>query len=459
MSSLAELRQKHPEFIYQAYDIEKQQGEIALTFQFKVEPDIIFQPTVKIPQTEGADEQTLRNFAFHLGLIETISYWKATCSPKLRVEAGHLTTEQIDWWHDLFINGLGEFFFQNDIDFTGRDFLQIEASSRQEKQPGLASSKVASGDLILVGGGKDSAVTLEVLKESVVRKGTLILNPIAAALRSIGQADYGKPIIVERTIDPALLKLNEAGYLNGHTPFSAYLAFLGVFVGVLHDYENIIVSNERSAREGNVQFHGLEVNHQYSKGYRFEKLFREYAQRYLTSSAQYFSFLRPLYDLQISQLFSQYPQHYETFRSCNAGQKADTWCGTCSKCAFVYLSLFPFTPYETMIKTFGSDYFRKLELEQAFKDLVGIGEHKPFDCVGTIDESRLAIAFSAQQYRSRREAVPPLIDALETQLGIAREDVLARLKMRIENKWDDQNFLPPEYARLLKNSIDRIQKK
>lgn len=459
MPSLSELRQRHPEFIYQTYDIEKQEGEIALTFQFKVEPDIIFQPTVKIPEKEGADEQTLRNFAFHLGLIETISYWKATCSPRLRVEAGHLTAEQIRWWHDLFINGLGEFFFQNDIDFTGRDFLQIEAISRQKKQPDLASSKVASGDLILVGGGKDSAVTLEVLKESAVRKGTLILNPISAALRSIKQAGYEKPIIVERTIDPALLKLNDAGYLNGHTPFSAYLAFLGAFVGVLHDYENIIVSNERSAGEGNVRFYGLEVNHQYSKSLRFEKLFREYAQRYLTGSAQYFSFLRPLYDLQISQLFSQYPQHYETFRSCNVGQKADTWCGACSKCAFVYLSLFPFTPYETMIKTFGSDYFRSPELEQAFKDLVGIGEHKPFDCVGTIDESRLAIAFSTRQYRSRGKELPPLIHALEAQLGIAGEDVLTQLKMSVENKWDVQNFLPAKYAELLKNAIDRIQKK
>lgn len=459
MPSLSELRQRHPEFIYQSYEIEKQEKDIAFQFQFKVEPDIVFKPTIKIPRKEGVDEQVLRSFAFHLGLIETVSYWKATCSPKLRIEAGHLTDEQIGWWHDLFINGLGEFFFQNDIDFTGRDFLQIEATFRQKKQPDLASSSTASGNLILVGGGKDSAVTLEVLKESVGRKGTLVLNPIAAALRSIEQAGYEKPIIVERTIDPVLLKLNEAGYLNGHTPFSAYLAFLGVFVGVLHDYENIIVSNERSAGEGNVQFHGLEINHQYSKGYRFEKLFREYAQKYLTKSAQYFSFLRPLYDLQISQLFSGYPQHFETFRSCNVGQKTDSWCGSCAKCAFVYLSLFPFTPYETMVKTFGSDYFRKPELKQAFKDLVGVGEHKPFDCVGTIDESRLAIAFSAQQYRSRREEVPPLIRAFEAQLGIEREDALAQLKMKVENKWDDQNFLSTEYANLLKNAVDRIQKK
>jgi len=459
MPSFSELRQKHPEFIYQEFNIEKQEKDIALKFKFKVEPDIIFQPTVKIPHKEGVDEEALRNFAFHLGLVETISYWKATCSPKLRIEAGHLTSEQISWWHDLFINGLGEFFFQNDIDFTRRDFLQIETISQQENQPDLSSSPTVSGDLILVGGGKDSAVTLEVLKESEAKKNTLVLNPIPAALRSIEQAGYEKPIIVKRSIDSALLKLNEVGYLNGHTPFSAYLAFLGVFVGVLHDYKNIIVSNEKSAGEGSIQFHGLEINHQYSKGYRFEKLFREYAQRYLTESAQYFSFLRPLYDLQISQLFSQYSQHYETFRSCNVGQKTDTWCGSCAKCAFVYLSLFPFTPYETMIKTFGSDYFRKPELEKAFKDLVGIGEHKPFDCVGTIDESRLAIAFSAQQYRSRKEKAPPLIHALEAQLGIAKEGVLAQLKLKVENKWDDQNFLPTEYVELLKNAVDGIQEK
>src|SRR3990167_1385277 len=270
--ALCELREKHPRFIYKSYDVSKKGRDVRVQFQFKLEPDIFFTPEVTLPTDRGVEESSFENFIFHLGLIESISYWKAACPQELLIEAGKLSNQQIAWWHDLFIHGLGEFFFQNKIDFTPKDFLNIKSNPNKPEIPAQKFPST-SGDLILVGGGKDSAVTLELLKKKEGRKGTFILNPTRASIDNAKIAGYSNPLIAGRKIDPKLLKLNDSGYLNGHTPFSAYLAFLGVFVGVLNDYQNVVVSNERSATEGNFKYLGHEVNHQYSKGLRFEKLF------------------------------------------------------------------------------------------------------------------------------------------------------------------------------------------
>ncbi len=454
--ALPELRARHPSFVYESYKLEEQAKSIKIVFQLKLEPDIVFQPEVIIPGGQRLEEESLSSLAFHLGMIESISYWKAACPQNFLVEAGNLSDQQIAWWHDLFIHGLGEFFFQNNIDFTSENFLSILPNrNKPEAQPTKAEN--LSGDLILVGGGKDSAVTLEALKLSQSRKGVLILNPIQSALDVTHQSGYPEPIVVQRKIDPKLIELNGSGYLNGHTPFSAYLAFLGVFTGLIHGYENIIVSNERSSGEANLAFKGLEINHQYSKSYRFEKLFREYCSRYLTTDAQYFSFLRPLYDLQISSMFAKFPEYQSSFRSCNVGQKENAWCGSCAKCSFVYVSLFPFVPYDKLTNIFGGDLFTKPATQKYIRDLTGLGEHKPFDCVGTVDETKLAVALSAKKYRMLGDTIPPFLASLEKDLGINEDKTIKMLERKITDEWDDENFLPPDYARLLRSTLQKIQ--
>ena len=452
---LPELREKHPRFIYESFQINEKNNELRIRFRFLLEPDVVFSPELILPPNHSLNQKEMENFVFHLGLVEMISYWKAACSPQIQIEAGQLTNRQIAWWHDLLIHGLGEFFYQNNIDFTSTDFLNI--TSNQNKKPNIPTRKKPnfSGDLILVGGGKDSTTTLELLKDLPGRKGCLILNPIKSALRSIQIAGYPKPLVVKRTIDPKLLELNRRGYLNGHTPFSAYLAFLGVFIGALHGYDNIIVSNDRSADEENVIFKNLKVNHQYSKSFRFEKLFRRYCAQYLTPEVQYFSFLRPLYEIQISQLFAGYPEHHLSFRSCNVNQKKDSWCGACAKCAFVYASLFPFLSFEKMKEIFGEDYYLKPEIAPLIRQLVGIEKHKPFECVGIKEESILAIALALRKYQTNDTQIPPLLLFLKKELGLDDDKTIDLLKKKIESGWNNQHFLPPKYARLLKNLINK----
>lgn len=466
--SVEQLRLKHPRLVYKSYDIVSHDGTVTITHKFLLEPDIEFHPTVTIPYAGVLDGDALRQYAFHLGLVEAISYWKAACPKEFIVEAGILSGEQIRFWYDLFIHGLGEFFYRNNIDFTQKDFLKISSSAPSANQsgskeslvrvPGQFDSDNVGSDLVLVGGGKDSAVTLGMLATSDRTIQTMIVNPTEAALSNVRSAGMDAPIIVTRTIDQTLLELNNQGYLNGHTPFSAYLAFLGVTVGYLYGNEHIVVSNERSANEGNVVYRGMEVNHQYSKSFRFEELFRTYAATYLDGAPSYFSSLRPLNDIQIGMMFAHMPNFFRSFRSCNVGSKSNVWCGACAKCAFTYLTLFPFVPYSDMMEIFGRDYLTDPVILKFVEELVGLTPVKPFECVGTRDESKLAVVLSVEKYMSQHKEIPEGLLKIKSDLGVTDVDRI-RLQSEVIENWGDTYNLPPEYLAILRDSWQRVSEK
>ena len=526
-----QLRRKHPRLIYRDFEVKPVGKNLRISFNFLLEPDIVFTPEILIPAPVNRDQESprrggvtpgMKNLAFHLGLVEAVSYWKAACPPELIVEAGYLSPDQIAWWRDLFIHGLGEFFFRNQIDFTAPDFLTIVSKRKDQilTRPTHSKTRAASGDLILVGGGKDSIVTLESLKNLSGRKAALVLNSWPNALAAVKLAGYPEPIVVDRKIDPRLLQLNKQGYLNGHTPFSAYLAFLGVLVAYLHGFKHVISSNELSAGEAGLIYKSMEINHQYSKSFAFEKLFREYCSKYLFTNQEgvnYFSFLRPLYELQIAKIFSRIVQNqfqnstksggasgapierpqpvnrggedvgwgaakrqnpnqrtsFETgskydavFVSCNVGWPArhrlsrrggtagggKFWCGRCPKCAFSYLSLFPFMSEIRLKKIFGRDLFENPEIQKHILDLVGLGGYKPFDCVGTKDESILAVALAIKKRQATSDKRQEFLLALEKRLNLTNGVKFRKLHRRIMENWSKQNFLPLDYAIKLKQT-------
>ncbi len=452
--TLEQLRLKHPRLVYKNFTITQDETGITIVHEFLLEPEIIFRPKVTIPFTGKVDETTLAPYAFNLGLVEAISYWKAACPKEFVVEAGMLTNEQTRFWYDLFIHGLGEFFYKNEIDFTKPEFLTIKSRGAA---PSFAEAPAGrGGDLVLVGGGKDSSVTLGIMATSDRTIQTMVLNPTKAALDTIRVAGFAEPIVVERTIDPMLLTLNNQGYLNGHTPFSAYLAFLGMTIAALYGNENVIVSNERSANEGNVMYKGVEVNHQYSKSFRFEELFRTYGAATFEHPANYFSILRPLNDVQIGMLFSEHPEFFPTFRSCNVGSKTGVWCGACPKCAFTYLTLSPFLSYEHMQQIFGRDYFLDATIISSIRELVGLTPVKPFECVGTRDEAKLAVYLAVSKYSQSRREVPEGLLTIKSDLNLTDAD-LARLHGTVRDTWGDTYNLPPEHLSLLRSAWERVR--
>lgn len=449
--TVSQLRKKHQEFVYERFWVEKKSTKINLTFHFTLKPNDSFYPRLSFPAPKAPiNEQSLAVFAFHVGLVEMLSYWKAACPAVITIKAGYLETEQLVWWRQLLIHGLGEFFYQNKIDFRDSTFVNLKVASSHTFPPYTKSLKDRS--LVLIGGGKDSLVSLETLKKAHHKTAALLINPTPAAKEISQIAGLSSPITISRTLDPHLLELNKNGYLNGHTPFSALLAFIGCLAAVLYNYRNVVVSNEDSANEGNGLYLGHEINHQYSKTYQFERKVRAYIQKFVSPHLNYYSLVRPLYELQISKLVARsFPQYLPAIKSCNRLQKENKWCCQCPKCLFVYASLYPFLGNK-LTTIFGADLYANVSLYPLAEKLVVKDKEKPFECVGTKEETIVAFYLGIKRARKEGQTLPPLLARIQDQL-LAKEKRLEEVTKKVLLHWNNHHFLPKTIAKSLSAKI------
>ena len=389
------LRAQYPVFEYEAYHHEVCGEGLRVWFDFRI-GDVEFHPTALVERRPFLDfDKEIDWIVFNIGMVELVSYWKCACPPTVRVLCGVLTDEQISFWKKLYWNGLGEFYFTNGISESQEAFMEVESGKWKVEIPADAAcvAPLSNSYLVPVGGGKDSVVTLELLRRAGKKIRPLIMNPRGATVECAAKAGFAmdEVLVIRRTIDKTLLDLNAKGYLNGHTPFSAMLAFYTMLASALSGVPNVALSNENSANESTVA--GSYVNHQYSKSLEFEDDFRAYCPGF-----NYFSFLRPLSELQIAMLFSRFTQYHDVFRSCNAGSKQDIWCGHCAKCLFAYIILSPFIEPSRLNQIFGKSMLDDVTLEHEFRQLIGDAETKPFECVGTVSEVRQALSMALKRW-------------------------------------------------------------
>lgn len=411
-----QYRNEYKEFHFNNYSISEDNENIYLEFEFEIPNLSKFNPKLKILKKDlifkSLQTEYVQNMVFHIGLIELISYWKVTCSPKIIIKCGYIDDEQKKWWKKLYFYGLGELFFTNNIKTNIDEFVTIECTNENKKIDYTDIDDISAGYIVPIGGGKDSVVTLETLKIDKNGDYCLIINPKTVTLKCAELSGIKSCNIIEiyRTIDPNLIALNKEGFINGHTPFSAMLAFLSYFVAYLLSKKYVALSNENSANEPNIP--GTQINHQYSKSFEFESDFAEYSNKYLKAPVKYFSFLRPLNELQIAKIFSKHEKYHDTFRSCNVGSKEKTWnwCCNCSKCLFAYIILSPYLYKENLVKIFGVDMFEQSNMLQTFLELTGNSENKPFDCVGTFEEVNSAISQTIKNIQKENGKLPYLLD-------------------------------------------------
>ncbi len=380
-----------------------------------------------------------------MGMVELLSYWKAACPPLLIVEASPLDPWQVDWWKKLYLHGLGEFFHTNGI-FPSVDFISIRPVAGDRAKPSAFAA--GNGILVPVGGGKDSVVTLELLPRLKPCR-PFIVNPRPASLRTAYEAGFGNEdiVVMRRDIHPQLLELNDMGFLNGHTPFSAMLAFASAMAAMLYSLGEVALSNESSANEPTVA--DTTINHQYSKTLEFENDFREYMERCISSGICYYSFLRPLNELQIAKLFAGFPRHHMLFRSCNVGSRDDRWCGKCSKCLFTFIILFPFLGQRKLVDIFGRDLFDDASLSGLLDQLSGRFGEKPFECVGRTDEVNAALMHASGSFGD--DEMPALIRYYLGKRPSADENMSSPAALLREFS---ENNLPDEaYINLLKKAL------
>lgn len=335
------------------------------------------------------------------------------------------------------------------------DFMEIicedsadQTACEQVAEDFTVSSEI-SGVLVPIGGGKDSVVTLELLRQSGVPLYGYIINPRGATVHTaeVAGLDGGHLMEVRRTLDQNMLELNQKGYLNGHTPFSALVAFSGLIGAKLLHLPYVALSNESSANESTVL--GSTVNHQYSKSFKFERDFHQYAAEYLPGSAYYFSLLRPLSEFQIARFFARQKLYHGVFRSCNAGSKTDSWCGHCPKCLFVYLILSPFLTSDEVRAIFGTNMLEDSSMTFTLDQLVGIEEEKPFECVGSRDEINAALVLTIDRMEEEGEPLPLLLRHYK-QSGMYAGRKAGR--DRYFAYYDDENLVPEPFAALVKRN-------
>jgi hypothetical protein len=248
-------------------------------------------------------------------------------------------------------------------------------------------------------------------------------GPILSSVDKIGRT----PLYVRRTLDAEMIRLGkEPGYLNGHVPSTAINSMVAALTALLFWYSRIILSNERSASEGNVVHDGREVNHQHSKSLEFERLIADVLNDATGGALTYFSLLRPYSEARIAALFARETRFDHVFSSCNrnfklSGHDGPLWCGECPKCHFTFLLMASRMDYERMMGIFGHNFLDVPDNERSFRELTGLAGQKPWECVGEIEEAA-ACLYILTQHPDWEDAaiVRALRDDLIAQYGRPR---------------------------------------
>jgi len=347
------------------------------------------------PYDTVALERAIQALFFMAG----VSYYKTYLPPEIVIEKGELDKQMAAFFSKTYQKGLGEYFFVNQLDpLTPVPFSETASSLDP------LSTIPGDGLLVGIGGGKDSLVSVELLRNQAKNLATCSvghrpqLEPLVAR---IGLPHYW----VERTWDRRLLNHNAQGALNGHVPISAILACVCTVVAILSGRQEVLVSNEQSANEPTLNYRGVDINHQYSKSLEFEQDYQSFLSHTLKGRVGYYSFLRPLSEIYIAELFSQlgFEKYNDVFSSCNRAFTAQShklfWCGQCPKCAFTFLAFTPFIAREKLEALWdGKNLLLDPSLERIYRQLLGIEGAKPLECVGEVKESRVAMHLAQTVY-------------------------------------------------------------
>ncbi|MEO8758280.1 MAG: hypothetical protein ABI398_11095 [Devosia sp.] len=386
--------------------------------------ELHFTETLTFPAGGDADAAASDAFGTLLDLaaiVLGVSYFKLTAP--LRIVADFpLTAAGHDFTLDIYSNGLGEFYARNNLSHFGK--IEIEATLDSRK--GHPLPLLRDRALLPIGGGKDSLVSVELLEAAGLDYTPFAVNPKGPILSSTDKTGR-TPLYVARTLDPEMIRLGQLpGYLNGHVPSTAINSMIAALTALLFSYNRIVLSNERSASEGNVVHDGREVNHQYSKSLDFEVRIAAVMAEGTGGALGYFSLLRPYSEARIAKLFARETRFDHVFSSCNrnfklGGHDGPLWCGECPKCHFTFLILAPVMDKGRLLGIFGQNLLDRPGHEHAYRELTGLAGQKPWECVGEIEEAAACLyALTSHPEWDDAAIVRTLRDDLLKQYGRPR---------------------------------------
>ncbi|MFH0856325.1 MAG: UDP-N-acetylmuramoyl-L-alanine--D-glutamate ligase [bacterium] len=398
------------EFVSYKWNAKIGQAVFKYKIIFKNSAPMEFTDTLILPQTvKPKDNITLDKILHNLHLMLGISYYKLYVPEKIKLNEP-ISKEQAGFFNIVYRKGLGEFCFDNNLDPD--KIAKFPYKKINNPQPNQSVKNNQANNRILVGiaGGKDSIVASEILKEQGEEITGFIVDTQGGDTMQIPDRIAKmmgiKSIKIRHILDKKIFQ-NLEGSFSGHVPFSAIVAFIGLFTAFLYDFSYVAAANEYSANFGNMVYKGEIINHQWSKASEFENLLQGYVKKFITQDIIYFSPLRPFYEIRIAEMFSKYKKYFPYFTSCNENFKKvsklgknNLWCGKCPKCVFIFTMFSTFLSKKELQEIFNKNLFDDKELFPIFNYLLGFGKLKPFDCVGTFEEMRVAFYMAAKKHKN-----------------------------------------------------------
>ncbi len=414
-------------------------GTVVLTYALDDAYEFEERFTLPLPPAGATepDPGTIDGLLDLLHWIAGVSYYKTAIPSQVATETGDPPPATRALLEALYSEGLGEFAVVNDLPalpcprFSSREAHDVLKRPRDSAKPPRDSAKPPRDSakpprdsakpprdsakqprdsakpptrvLVPVGGGKDSAVALEIVRRSGLDTELFSVGNAPPIQRTAAVAGLPR-LTVTRRIDPNLLQANRDGALNGHVPVTAIVSAVALLIAALHGFDGVALANERSASSPSTTYRGVPINHQFSKSRRAERLLAAAASE-IDGAPAIFSILRPASELAIARAFARMPDYHDAFTSCNRvftidpARRAISWCCDCDKCRFVFLILAPFLRPEQLERIFGTQMLDDAAQFEGFARLTGTGGHKPFECVGEIEESLAAIRLLARDPR------------------------------------------------------------
>jgi hypothetical protein len=401
MSDLSRT-QKPRRFDFAGFETRDEAGEVDLLYAYEGGPD--FAETIAfnapLPAIGSALRPGFEAALEALSLVAGVSYYKAFLPPAIGYRGISPDADQRRFFENLYVDGLGEFGVRNNVQIAGH--VNFDVASANVVKPQAAHAPLARRSAVLIGGGKDSLVSLEILKAAREPMVLFAVNPKKPILDCATAS--GLPFIrVERHLDENLFALNEQGALNGHVPITAIVSLIALASAFVHGFDAVILSNERSADQGNLSRDGRMINHQFSKTSGMEAALSDYVTRYINTQLSYFSLLRPLSEAHIASLMARTSLYDGAFTSCNRAfqlrpkEEPKRWCRDCPKCRFTFLMLANHMPRTRLENIFGGNLLEDESQLAGYEELMGLSGHKPWECVGELAESGAALLMLAEQ--------------------------------------------------------------
>ena len=372
------------------------------TFNFSFDEKINFVEKIDFniwKEIINFDYKILNNLLINLSIAIWISYYKLYPFAKINLPI-KLNQEQLNFWNKFYTNWLGEFFFKNNINPWTINFQNWNKNFKKNIWTIENNNKA----LLLWWWWKDSIVWYSLIKDKYDYD-LFVVWKIDKIKQDTANIVWKQPLLVKRYLSENIFELNKT-YYNGHIPITWIISFISLITAYLYWYNYIFTSNEKSASEENTIWKWYKINHQYSKSLEFEKDFKKYNSEFI-NWIEYKSLLSSMFEIDIVKKFIKLEQFFPYFSSCNRNFKINwekqhkRWCCNCEKCAFVYLILSAYLEQEKVINIFQEDLFENKNLLETYKWLIW-NKTKPFECVGTYNESKQALSIILKKYKWKK---------------------------------------------------------